>query len=104
MKRMKALIVLLITLSLVLPVTASFATSKKMTKTDKTEIVIAKKININTAGKEELTQVPGLGPKKAEAIERYLKDHGTLKNLDELLNVKGIGPKILEKMTPYITI
>ncbi len=104
MKRMKTLIVLFITLSLVLSVTASFATSQKVSKKDTTEIVDVKKIDINTADKEKLAQIPGIGPKKAEAIEKYLKDHGNLKSLDELLNVKGIGPKILAKITPYITI
>jgi comEA protein len=63
---------------------------------------IPKDININTADKEMLTLLPGVGPVIAEAIIAYRKDHGNFKNIDELAKVKGIGDKTLEKLKPFL--
>jgi len=62
------------------------------------------KININTAGVEELVLLPGIGEKKAILIIEYRTANGLYKSIDELLNIKGIGQKTLDKMKPYITI
>ena len=54
------------------------------------------KVNINTASKEKLLKLKGIGPKKAEAIiKRRAKK--PFKNIDELIEIKGIGKKFLEK-------
>lgn len=50
-------------------------------------------ININTATKEELMSVKGIGEKKAEAIIAYRLANGSFKSVDELVNVKGLGEK-----------
>ncbi len=104
MKRMNLLAALLIALLFLVPVTTSFATIQKATQAENLETLAEHKIDVNTAGRDKLIQLPGIGPKKAEAIEKYLKDNGNLKSIEELLNVKGIGPKLLEKITPYVTI
>ncbi|MCF8056450.1 MAG: helix-hairpin-helix domain-containing protein [Desulfocapsa sp.] len=61
-------------------------------------------VNINTADKETLASLPGIGDVKAEAIIQYRNDHGEFKNAQDLVNVKGIGPNILEKLAKDITI
>lgn len=59
-------------------------------------------VNINTADKELLTQIPGIGPVTADSILQYRKDNGQFKSLDELTKVKGIGDKSLAKFKPYL--
>lgn len=60
-------------------------------------------ININEASVTQLTMLPGIGIKTAEAIQTYAKSHG-FKSAGELEKVKGIGPKSLVKLTPYVVL
>jgi len=55
-------------------------------------------INLNTANKEQLQIVNGIGPKKAQAIITYRKRNGPFKSVDELKNVKGFGDKSVANM------
>ncbi len=61
-------------------------------------------VNINKAGVPELSTLPGIGAKKAQAIIDYRKANGDFKRVDDLINVKGIGPKTLEKLRPLLTV
>lgn len=76
------------------------AKSAKAEKSAKKEI--PRDVNINTADKDLLTQLPGIGPVTADTIIQYRKDNGQFGSIDELTKVKGIGNKTLEKLKPYL--
>jgi competence protein ComEA len=104
MKQRYLPIILLITLLLSIPVSSSFAGSKKSTNTGEHQSQVSERLDINKAEVEELSQLPGIGEKKAQMIVQYVEENGKFKSVDELVNVKGIGPKLLEKISPFITI
>lgn len=60
------------------------------------------KISINTATKEELMTLSGIGSSKADAILSYRKEHGNFTKLEELLNVNGIGEVIYNQIKDFI--
>jgi competence protein ComEA len=54
-------------------------------------------INVQTASKEELMSIAGIGEKKAAAIIKYRKTH-KVKSADDLKGVKGIGENIIKNI------
>lgn len=62
------------------------------------------KVNINTASKEELIGLNGIGEVLADRIIEYREANSGYKDARELTNVKGIGEKLLEKLLPYVTV
>lgn len=66
------------------------------------EISPASRININTAGADELQRLKGIGPAYARRIIEYREKFGNYKSIDELLKVKGIGKKRLDNIRPFI--
>lgn len=61
-------------------------------------------INLNTATAKQLTQLSGIGKKKAEAIIKYRDENGPFKSVEAIMKVKGIGKKIFEKIKDQLTI
>ena len=59
-------------------------------------------ININTATKEQLEELPGIGPSKAAAIIEFRQKHGPFNSLEDLLDVPGIGPSTLENIKSMV--
>lgn len=64
---------------------------------------VDKKININTATKEELTTLTGIGESKANSIIEYRKTN-QFKSIEELKNVSGIGEALYESIKDSITV
>ncbi|MFS8651792.1 MAG: helix-hairpin-helix domain-containing protein [Caldibacillus sp.] len=62
------------------------------------------KVNINTASREELQTLPGIGPQKANAIIEYRESQGPFQTIEEIMNVSGIGEKSFEKLQDLITV
>ncbi len=60
------------------------------------------KVNLNTATVEQLTTLPGVGPKLATRIVEY-RQKSAFRTTKELLNVRGIGEKNLQKLQAYVT-
>jgi len=60
-------------------------------------LLFAETVNINTADKDTLmTEIKGVGEKRAEAIIAYREQNGSFKSIEELAEVSGIGPSIVE--------
>jgi competence protein ComEA len=62
------------------------------------------RVELNTATRGELLQLPGIGPSLAERIEDYRRVHGGLNSVEELLKVPGIGPATLERLRPLVCV
>jgi competence protein ComEA len=60
-------------------------------------------VNLNTASKDELISLPGIGNAIAERIISYRSVHGRFRSLKDLGRVKGIGKKKLERLVPLCT-
>lgn len=61
-------------------------------------------VNINTAEKEELMTLPGIGESKAESIVKYRSKVGRFQTIEELKNVSGIGEALFESLCDKITV
>ena len=62
------------------------------------------KVNINTASKEELMALPGIGETRASAILAYRQKNGPFSSIEELKEVEGIKEAVFAKIKVYIEI
>lgn len=61
-------------------------------------------VEVNTASKELLTYVSGLGPALAKNIIAYRNEKGPFKSRQELRNVPRLGPKAFEQSAGFLRI
>ena len=78
------------------------ATSPTPPKPDPTHPVYP--LNINTASKEDLDLLPGVGASKAEEIVKYRDQKGQFITIEDIQNVPGIGPGIFLKIKDLISV
>lgn len=62
------------------------------------------KISINTATKEELMSLDGIGEAKAQSIINYRQENGSFEKIEDIKNISGIGDSIFEKIKNSITL
>ena len=77
--------------------------SNSTTANDQSFSSATQKVNINTATKEELMMLDGVGEATAEKIIVYRQEHGSF-SIEEIKEVSGIGDKKYEAMKEFITV
>jgi len=76
----------------------------KFPEAKKKTVLKEKSINLNTATKADLMNLPGIGEKTSENIIVFRNTKGKFKNVEDLLNVKGIQQAKLRKIEKFIYI
>lgn len=71
---------------------------------ESSDVSVSGKVNINTATKDVLLTVKGIGETKADAIIKYRSENGVFKSIDDIKNVSGIGESTFEKIKDNITV
>ncbi len=62
------------------------------------------RLDINRATLEQLDQLPGIGPKKAQLIIDYREANKGFRAVEELLNISGIGEKTYSGLKGYVCV
>ena len=77
---------------------------KQMTENAITSSSSGEIININTANKEQLMKISGVGKTKAEAIIAHREKNGDFKTKEDITKVRGIGKSTFEKIKDKIEV
>lgn len=78
----------------------SFSEMTTSTSTDSSD----GKVHLNTATKDELKTLSGIGESRAESILAYRDSHGAFQSIEELMNVEGIKEGIYLKIKDQIAL
>ena len=77
---------------------------KQMSEIGTTSSSSGEVININTANKEQLMKISGVGKTKAEAIIEHREKNGDFKKKEDITKVRGIGKATFEKIKDKIEV
>ena len=61
-------------------------------------------IDLNAATGMELETLPGIGPRTAERILEYRREHGGFERIEDLMDVRGIGERTFLRLKPLVTV
>lgn len=61
-------------------------------------------VDINTADKELLMTLPGIGESKAELIVEYREEHGAFESIEDLMNIPGIKEGVYNKIKDSVKV
>ena len=62
------------------------------------------KVELNTADRMELEELPGIGPRTAERIIEYRTENGRFEKIEELMNVRGIGERTFLRLRDLVRV
>ena len=62
------------------------------------------RININTASKNELMDLPGIGPSLADNIVQHRNSNGAFNTIEDIMNVSGIAQGRFDRIKDKITV
>ena len=79
-----------------------YGNSLGMRPTDAVAVVAG--FDVNSAERSDFEQIPGVGPKLAQAIVDHRGEKGRFQSLEQLRDVKGIGPATFDKVRPYLRV
>ena len=82
--------------------TASADTSATSTQSDTS--YSDGKVNINTAGLEELMTLKGVGESRARAIIEYREQQGAFETPEDIMNISGIKEGVFSKIKDQIAV
>lgn len=72
-------------------------------ETDAQGITKDGRIDVNTASKEQLMTIPGIGESKADSILAYRKENGNFASPEDIMNITGIKEGLYSKIKDYIS-
>jgi competence protein ComEA len=84
------------------PPVAVFAGQPAAAKPELRALRDGQRLDVNRASADELTLIPGIGPKLAQRIVDERARRGGFTNLTELRSVRGLGPKIWLRVEPFV--
>ena len=61
-------------------------------------------IDLNTATSVQLETLPRIGPRTAERILEYRREHGRFERIEDLMDVRGIGERTFLMLRPLVTV
>lgn len=103
MTQIKKMFSMLLVLSLLFAFSSSVYAMGEQTQ-GKASTAKSSKINLNTAGADELVKLPRVGDKTAQRIIEYRQQNGKFKRIEDIMKIKGIGEKTFKKMEDMITV
>lgn len=81
-----------------------FPTRNEMVSGTYTKETMSLLVNINTASKEELMTLPGIGESRALSIIQYREMNNGFQCIEDIMNINGIKEAMFEKIQALITV
>lgn len=104
MREIIAVGVLAIACGLVGPVTAEGPAQAAGREEARAPAQSREKVELNTADRMELEELPGIGPRTAERIIEYRTKNGQFEKIEELMNVRGIGERTFLRLRDFVRV